>query len=351
MTEIKKIIIIIIDIYLFGTDTKLDQNKGSDNMTPQQIEYVLAVAEERSFSKAAKRLFVTQPSLSKFIINLENSLGVILFDRSNSPITITEAGQIFIDTANKMKDLEDDMTMKMSELIGMKNGTLKIGTSTFYSANMLMKTILNFHKKYPDIQISIYEDSYGNLEELISRGELDIMIGNSVVDNELYNVEELCMEKLYLAVPAQKSINNEISEYALSAEDIKLNSEKLFISDNVELEMFKDEKFIFYNNTDSRYQTVKRICRSAGFTPFIAFKSNNLETIFSFVRSGLGVAFIPDTYVKFADVSDHPVYYAINNPELEGNIKLIYKKNKYLSRAAVEFCNMLKSLIGMGTWK
>lgn len=320
-------------------------------MTPQQIEYVLAVAEERSFSKAAKRLFVTQPSLSKFIINLENSLGVMLFDRSSSPITITEAGNIFIETANRMKALEEDMSLKLSDLVGMRNGTLKIGTSTFYSANMLTKTVVQFHKRYPDIQISIYEDSSGNLEELISRGELDIIIGNSVVDNELYNAEELCDEKMYLAIPYDREVNKSLTDFALSANDIKTNSEKLFMNKFVSLDTFKNERFIFYNNTDYRCQIAKKICRNAGFTPFVAFRSNSIETIFSFVRQGIGAAFVPDTYVKFVDMSNHPVYYAIDNFESEGNIKLIYKKNKYLSRAAVEFCNILRALIGMGTWK
>ena len=128
-------------------------------MTPQQIEYVLAVAEERSFSRAAKKLFVTQPSLSKFIINLETSLGVTLFDRSSSPITVTEAGNIFIETANRIKDIEEEMMLKMNELSGLKNGTLKIGTSPFYAANMLMKTVLFLHEQYPDIQIRIMDNT------------------------------------------------------------------------------------------------------------------------------------------------------------------------------------------------
>ncbi len=320
-------------------------------MTPQQIEYVLAVAEERSFSKAAKKLFVTQPSLSKFIINLESSLGVTLFDRSSSPITITEAGNIFIETAYKMKDIEEDMNLKMSDLISMKNGTLRIGTSAFYASNMLLNTIVNFNKKYPDIQISLYEDSYPKLEEYSLKGELDFVIGTATVDTELFNVEELCVEKTYLAVPRNNPINKMYVQYALEADDIKTNSEKIFMSENIDPIVFKNERFIFYNNVDNIYHTIKKICKTSGFTPNVTFKSNSLETIFSFIQSGLGIGFIPDTYIKFADIYDHPVYYCIDNSGFEGYIKLIYKKNKYLSKAAIEFSNTLKSLIGMGTWK
>ena len=87
------------------------------------------------------------------------------------------------------------------------------------------------------------------------------------------------------------------------------------------------------------------------FSPDIVLESSNLDTIFSFVCKGLGVAFLPDTFIKFAEVSDHPAYYTINSPEAENHIKLIYKKNKYLSAPAIEFCNTLRELIGLGTWK
>lgn len=320
-------------------------------MTPQQIEYVLTVAEERSFSKAAKRLFVTQPSLSKFIINLETSLGVTLFDRSSSPITVTEAGTIFIETANRMKELEEEMALKMNELSGLKNGNLRIGTSPFYAANMLMKTVLYFHNKYPDIQITIQEDTYRNLEESILRGDIDLMIGTSFADEELFNIEELCVEKLYLAVPVSRPVNKKCSDYLLTPDDIRNNSEKLFMSETVPLEYFKKERFILRSNGDSNQNQLRKICRAAGFNPDTVLESNSLDTIFSFVCAGLGVSFVPDTFIKFADVPEHPAYYAINSPEAEKHINLIYKKNKYLSRSAIEFGNTLRELIGMGTWK
>jgi len=325
--------------------------KEVTQLTPQQIEYVLAVAEERSFSKAAKRLFVTQPSLSKFIINLESSLGVTLFDRSSSPITVTEAGNIFIETANRMKELEEDMALKMNDLTGLKNGNLKIGTSPFYSANMLMKTVLQFHSKYPHIQITLHEDTYRNLEDATLRGDIDLVIDNANADNELFNIEELCMEKLYLAVPRDRAINRKCAGFALEAEDIRTNSEKLFSDECINLSMFKKERFILRNNNDSNYNLIKKICRAAGFSPDVVLESNNTDTIFSFVVSGLGVAFIPDTYIKFTDIPNHPVYYSLGDSETEKYIKLIYKKNKYLSKAAIEFSNTLRELIGLGTWK
>lgn len=320
-------------------------------LTNQQIEYVMAVAEERSFSKAAKKLFVTQPSLSKFIINLETQLGIALFDRSSSPITVTEAGSIFIETANQMKELEKDMFNKMSDLAGLKNGTLKIGASPFRASSLLSQSVVAFHSRYPDIQISIYEDSMTELEQDLLKGDLDIAIGMSKFDTELFGVEDLALEKLYLAVPQKLPINKRLSAFRLTAEDIKFNSEKLYSLEHVDLRDFRREDFVFQNNSDYSSQSILKICKNAGFSPKISFTSKNLETIFSFVTSGLGVAFIPDTFIRYSNKYEHPVYYAVSDILSENQIKLIYKKNKYLSRAAQQFCITLKELISMGTWK
>ncbi|MDO5559087.1 MAG: LysR family transcriptional regulator [Oscillospiraceae bacterium] len=320
-------------------------------MTNQQIEYVMAVAEERSFSKAAKKLFVTQPSLSKFIINLETQLGIALFDRSSSPITITEAGSIFIETANRMKELEQDMFNKMSDLAGLKNGSLRIGASPFRASSLLSQSVVAFHSRYPDIQILISENQITELEQELLKGELDIAIGMSKFDTELFGVEDLALEKLYLAVPEKLPINKKLAAYKLNADDIKFNSEKLFSLEHADLREFRKEDFIFQNNSDYNSQSILKICKNAGFNPKITFTSRSLETIFSFVTSGLGIAFIPDTFIRYSNKSEHPVYYAVSDILAENQIKLIYKKNKYLSKAAQQFCITLKELISMGTWK
>ena len=107
-------------------------------MTSQQIEYVLAVAEQRSFSKAAQKLYVTQPSLSQYVMNIEKQLGVQLFDRSTSPIRLTQAGEAFVRSAEQIKVIEDNLMNELSDIAEIKSGSLKIGASTFRASCLLL---------------------------------------------------------------------------------------------------------------------------------------------------------------------------------------------------------------------
>ena len=140
-------------------------------MTPLQIEYMLVLAQERSFSKAAKLLCVTQPSLSQLILNLEGQLDVQLFDRSTSPIRLTQAGEIFVDAALKMKLEENNMLKRLSDLQELKTGTLKIGTSPFRASCLLSKSIAEFQKQFSAWVNSVSE---------ITKGEVVAMDGKTL---------------------------------------------------------------------------------------------------------------------------------------------------------------------------
>ena len=121
-------------------------------MNSLQIKYVLTVASLKSISKAAKKLHVTQPSLSQYIQKIEKQLGFTIFDRSISPLKLTEEGEILIDTANKIQSLEDNMINKISDIANLKTGNLKIGSSSFRASCLLSKSISEFKKSYPGIE-------------------------------------------------------------------------------------------------------------------------------------------------------------------------------------------------------
>ena len=97
-------------------------------MTTQQIQCIITLAEEGSFSKAAKKLFVTQPSISQLIKNMETQLGAPLFDRSSSPIQLTPIGQAYYDAAKKILSTERELENRISDINNLKTGSLTIGT-------------------------------------------------------------------------------------------------------------------------------------------------------------------------------------------------------------------------------
>lgn len=319
-------------------------------MTSQQIEYVLTLAEEKSFSKAAQRLYVTQPSLSQFIKNLEKELHTQIFDRSTSPIRLTQAGEAFIIAARRIKTIEDELNQQIADLTDLKTGELRIGTSPFRASCLLSKSIAKFHDLYPGVTIDILEAMTHKLEEAALEGRVDLYLGTGSFDESIFHAEDLVTEQLYLAVPPDSPLNKGMEEYQVSDRDIKLDTAKLHKTPAVDLSTFQSGQFIFLKQNQKLYTTAFEFCQSAGFNPFIILYSERIETTFSWALAGIGCTFIPDLLIKFGNYEKHPIYYKLSHPKATRNLYVAYRKNRYLSRVAKEYIALLKQLIGFGTW-
>ena len=319
-------------------------------MNSQQIEYVLTLAEEKSFSKAAQRLFVTQPSLSQFVKNLENEMHAQLFDRSTSPIRITPAGMAFLEAARKIKVIEEGLGHQIADLTDLKTGDLRLGTSPFRASCLLPNSIAEFHKLYPGVAIHILENQMSELEKAAYEGSIDLYLGTGPFDKSLFHAETLAEEQLYLAVPPECPLNKELMDFQISDYDIKLDTVKLHKTPAIDLSLFKSEQFIIQQQGQKLYSIVLDICQGSSFDPIIFLYSERLETAFSWTLAGIGIAFIPDALIRFGNHAKHPIYYRLDHPKASRHLCIAYRKNRYLSRVSIEYIDMLKQLIGYGTW-
>ena len=145
--------------------------------------YIVAVYEEGSFSKAAQRLYISQPSLSASVKRIEDRISLPLFDRSTSPVTLTEVGQEYIRYALEIEEKECSFEKYISDCTNTVSGSVKIGGSSLFSSFMLPFMISEFNATYPDVTFEIIEDSTKNLIEKLSLGTIDIIIDNAVIDN------------------------------------------------------------------------------------------------------------------------------------------------------------------------
>lgn len=314
-------------------------------MNTQQIKYVLTLAEEKSFSKAAQKLYVTQPSLSQFIKNLESELHVQIFDRSTSPIRLTPAGEAFVSAARKIKAIEEELHKEIADLTDLKTGDLRIGTSPFRASCLLPKSIAKFHELYPGITIHILEDVSHKLEEAALEGSIDLYLNTGPFDENIFYIEELAVEQLYLAVPPENPINNGLESYQVTEYDIKLDTPKLHNTPYIDLSLFHSAPFIFLGSNQKLHDTAAEFCLSAGFDPYIILSSERLETAFSWTLAGIGCTFIPDFLIKFGNYERHPIYYKLNHPKATRKLCIAYRRNRYLSKVAVAYIDLLKQLI------
>ncbi len=151
------------------------------------LNYFLAIAREENFTKAAKQLHVTQPTLSRQIADLERELGVKLFVRSNHNIILTEDGMILKRRAQEILSLADKTKRDFLQKDEALSGTISIGSGEFRSTEYLAKIIAAFRKKYPNVKYEIYSGNAGNIRDYIERGFLDIGLMSEPIDMRKYN--------------------------------------------------------------------------------------------------------------------------------------------------------------------
>lgn len=321
-------------------------------MTSQQIEYVLTLAEQGSFSKAARRLSVTQPSLSQYIINIENQLGTQLFDRSTSPIRLTAAGQAYVRTAAQIKALEENLHNEISDMSDLRTGSLRIGSTIFRASCMLPRSITEFCHRYSGVNVSVMEAGSQQLLEYVLSGEIDLIVGAGNFDPKLFEAEPLADERLLLAVPHGSELVGKLTATPLTAEDIRSSSMKFLTAKPVELPQLAGEKMIVCDDGgEFTAEKIDGIFSTVEMTPHYALKVRSVESAFAFVMAQFGSAFLPDSLVRFGDVSRHPVYYVLPDALAKTDISLVYRKSGYLTKAAREYALLLKQLVSYGTWR
>ena len=320
-------------------------------MTPQHLKYLLTLAEELNFSKAAQKLFITQPSLSQYVRNLEAQLNVPLFDRSTAPIRLTPAGRIYIDAARRIQAIHAELDNQLADLHNLDIGELRIGTTPFRASCLLPKSIGAFRQKHPGVNIRIVEEKETELESLLADGHLDLCILAGPLNESLFHSEPLAEETLYLAVPPASSFHNGREDRQLFSEDIMTNSRRLFRAPPVDLSHCTRESFIFLQQ-DKHFRLLEQeLSHLPDFSPEIVLHTESIETSFAWTLSGIAFCCIPDTFIRFGNQERHPVYYKLDSPSAKRDIVVAFKKNRYLSRAASKYVLILRQLIGQGTWE
>lgn len=299
-------------------------------------EYVLAIVEEKGFTKAAERLFVSQPSLSSSIKRIEEKIGSPIFDRSSTPVALTEVGKEYVRYALEIEEKEKDFSRYVSDHTNLLTGTIKLGGSSFFSSFVLPDMISEFNKKHPNIKFEIFEDSTKNLMNKLSMGSLDLVIDNAIPDDENILSNIYTSERILLAVPKKFEINEKLTKYRMIAEDIK-KDEHLKSALSVELDRFKDELFVLLNHENDTGKRAEKLFRKYEISPKVIFHLDQQVTAYNLSCTGMGISFVSDTLVKRIGASPDVYYYKLPDKSTVRNIYFYQKKNHYLSLSARKF--------------
>lgn len=308
-------------------------------------KYVYEVYKERSFTKAAQNLYISQPSLSARIKKIEEIIGEPLFDRSTTPLQLTEVGKVYIEAAEEITQIEQRVENYINDLAGLKTGNLAVGASTLFAAYVVPSLITQFNQKFPDVHIQLIEGNTAELEEMLGSNALDFVIDNYHYDSILYNKELYCEENILLAVPKHFAVNEELGMYQLSYKNIK---NKNYLSRKypaVPLGRFADLPFIMLTQGNDTRTRGDRLCRNVGFKPNIVLEFNQQSTAYMASSTQLGATFISDILVSQLPTFENLVYYKLDREEAKRKVFFYYKTHKYKTRVMEEFIRMMHEQI------
>ncbi len=294
-------------------------------------DYVYEVYREKSFTGAAKKMFVSQPALSLSVKKTEEELGVELFDRSSSPIRLTEAGRAYIDAVEQIYAIEENLRNKISDINSLKSGSVAVGGANFICSCVLPDIIGRFNEKYPGITVNLTESNSEDLKEKALAGLLDAVIDYDF-DDALFKSYPIKEEQVYLAAAKDSPIANRLASACLSASDIRKKSHL----PTIELGELKGESFVLLKKGNDMGARAAKIFKDAELRPKIALWLDQLMTSYYMATSGIGLAFVTDTMI-LSSGHKSAVYFKINSPHAKRSLSIAHKKNVVLTRSLSRF--------------
>lgn len=299
-------------------------------MEPVEVRdmlHILAVCEERSFSRAAEKYYITQPALSKSVKRVEGNIGTQIFDRGSVPLKVTPEGEVFVEYFRKMQDIYREMEQYSDEMRRHRKSDLNIGAPSFFCTYVLPPLTAAFKRDNPGVSIKLIESNDSDLCKFLRAGMVDL--GFSVEPNpSKFSSIVLKKENIILAVPSILEINGNLSRYSIHHSDIC--SGRFLANDmpGVRMEWFSKENFLFLKRGNDMHRRGLKICRDAGFEPNIVMEMDQLLSAYYLAGAGSGITFIRASIPYYVGPSRELVFYKIDHPDTTRELRAYYREEE-----------------------
>ncbi len=286
-------------------------------MNENQLQYAVRLAQVRNFSQLAEELHISQPALSRHIQNLEQEVGVKLFDRTTSPLTLTPAGAYFIEEAKDLLYKEDQLLRTMDRFKSGEAGRLTIGVSPFRCMYLMPDIVKAVREKFPGVQVVLREAASAQLRKETAEGKYDFSILNLPVDESMLDVIPLEAEALVLAVP------NDLAATLPST----CNGQFC----EVDIADCKDLPFITVGKTQEMRDWFDKICTEADIHPPIVLEAGNIISACTMAQTGIGATLLPLPFIKADRFEGQLTLFAFKNKSYTRQPAIITRRGQYVS--------------------
>lgn len=300
-------------------------------MTLQEMQYLVTIARCKTLTRAAKELYLTQPTLSKFVAAQEKALGAPLFKRINNSYVPTFLGQRYIERAQTILGLTHSLDLEISEMLGSHIDHISVGFTAMRIALTLPDVLPSFKKIYPNVEVDITVAHSAELEEKVLNGSIDAaFLATSVYRSEL-NYQMIFNEEFLLAAPPGWSGEGHAA----------LANQTCYPW--VDLRTLKEEPFIYQPLKTQNRQMADKLFLQAGFLPRIVVELDNVGACLGLVASGYGFSFVSESLCAVARISGNmPQFFSVGSPPVATSYCAVYRSNSYLSRYTQCFIDLVK---------
>ncbi|MGI8803174.1 MAG: LysR family transcriptional regulator [Solirubrobacteraceae bacterium] len=295
-------------------------------MELRQLRYLVALAEELHFTRAAAREHIAQPALSQQIRRLEEEVGLALVERTTRRVAMTDAGMSLVARARRILAEVDAADVEMQRRRGVQAGRVNVGVMHTMGPVDVSLVLAIFHERHPGVELTVREQSSEELAEMLRVDELDLAFLSVTerIESHGLRLQQLVSEELVAVLPR----------------DHRLGKRR-----RVRMADLAEDEFVSYREGSRLRELLVSAAREAGFSPRVKLESNESQRIRRLVAKGLGVAILPRSDAEGPGAA--VAVLRLSGPELTRDITLAWREERRHAPAAVEFLELARSTYGV----
>lgn len=296
------------------------------NFNLRELQYILKITELRSVTKASEALHISQPVMSRFVHDVEEALGVKIFDRSTNPISLTFAGECYVNTAKKVLLEHENLMKELRDITHHMTGRLRIGTSRDRASFMMPRILPEFSGKYPGIKVEVFTDSGQKLRETLRDGRIDMLIlpdpWSDDKKNEFRFESKLIYTEELVLVARAGTVTDfvEISDQKKGIIPAALKNMDFFL-------LFKEHAIRSFCD---KYFRKNRI------TPKIKMQFASNIACYRMAATGLGVTIVPTLTTQMSNSDDDVDIFSLGENPVTWEVRAFYRKGAYIGEPEQE---------------
>lgn len=301
-------------------------------MDLKEARYILAIAKHKSISKAADSLFISQPSLSKYLKNLERQLGIPLFSRIGNSYIPTYMGERYLYYAEQIASFGDEWDQEYEDITHKQQGRLNIAIPIMLGSTLLQPTLAEFHQKYPYVTINIMEEACFVAEHTLQDHSIDLTIYNVHEFPKLLDYQEIRTEEIVLILS---------EKHPLCA---RAEKKPGFAYPWLDLNLLKDENFILLYPDQNTGGIAGKLFAECRMNPQVLLHTRNSQMSITLAMDGMGAAFAPASYFHFLkkERADRPQCFSIGKKPIITTTIAAYPPRRYLPQHAKDYIRILR---------